>query len=252
MPLSATAAARLRFQKRRNISEPVTNRRSVDPPERAADIQPPSFRSPSRCRGPPPEGDGLAEGMCAGADRRYQLALRSTSSTASGCLAMTASSTRVGASGCDLPCSQFLSVVGGKPNLVANCAWLSFIFVRTSRTSTSGTCTSVTRTRSFSPRVHAIACTSPSMMRAGGRPLLLHAHRLLHCSLGLRLRNHSRLLFLRPIRRRQARNQMLHAITFRLAQVRFLVLRVCCRQEHRQALAVVAVDHSRAAALALS
>jgi tetratricopeptide (TPR) repeat protein len=49
-----------------------------------------------------------------------QLALRSASSTASGCFAMTASSTRVGASGCDLPCSQFLSVAGGRPNLVAN------------------------------------------------------------------------------------------------------------------------------------
>jgi hypothetical protein len=47
-----------------------------------------------------------------------------------------------------------------------NCAWLSPIFVRTSRTSTAGTWTSVTRTSSFSPRVHAIACSSPWMMRA--------------------------------------------------------------------------------------
>ena len=51
-----------------------------------------------------------------------QLAFRSTSSTASGCLAMTASSTRVGASGRDRPCSQLRSVAGGKPNFVANCA----------------------------------------------------------------------------------------------------------------------------------
>jgi hypothetical protein len=53
-----------------------------------------------------------------------QLAFRRTSSTASGCFAITASNTRVGASGCARPCSQFLSVAGGKPNLVANCAWL--------------------------------------------------------------------------------------------------------------------------------
>ena len=77
---------------------------------------------------------------------------------------MTASRTRVGASGCDLPCSQFLSVAGGKPNLVANCAWLRPIFSRTLRTSTSGTCTCVTRTRSFSPLVHAMACFNPSIM----------------------------------------------------------------------------------------
>ena len=37
-----------------------------------------------------------------------------------------ASSTREGASGCARPCSQFLSVAGGKPNLVANCAWRGF------------------------------------------------------------------------------------------------------------------------------
>src|ERR1035438_7701552 len=74
--------------------------------------------------------------------------------------------TRVGASGRDRPCSQFLSVAGGKPNLVANCAWLSPIFARTSRTSTFGTCARVTRTLSFSPRVHAIACSNPSTMRA--------------------------------------------------------------------------------------
>jgi hypothetical protein len=30
----------LRFQKRRNIPEPVTDRRPVDAPERAADVQP--------------------------------------------------------------------------------------------------------------------------------------------------------------------------------------------------------------------
>src|ERR1035438_4331973 len=93
-----------------------------------------------------------------------QLAFRSTSSTAAGCFAMTASSTRVGASGCDLPCSQFLNVAGGKPNLVANCAWLSPLFSRTFRTSTSGTWTSVTRTLSFSPLVHSIASFNPWIM----------------------------------------------------------------------------------------
>ena len=93
-----------------------------------------------------------------------QPAFRSTSSTASGCFAITASSTRVGASGCDLPCSQFRSVAGGNPNLIANCAWLSPIFSRTFRTSTSGTCTSVMRTSSFSPLVHAIASFNPWMM----------------------------------------------------------------------------------------
>src|SRR5438552_5876650 len=36
------------------------------------------------------------------------------------------------------PLFQFRSVAGGKPNLVANCAWLSPIFIWTSRTSTSG------------------------------------------------------------------------------------------------------------------
>ena len=64
-----------------------------------------------------------------------QLACRSTSSTAAGCLAITASKTRVGASGCDLPCSQLRKVAGGKPNLVANFDWLSPIFRRTLRTS---------------------------------------------------------------------------------------------------------------------
>ena len=114
--------------------------------------------------------------------RQSQLAFRSTSSTASGCFAITANSTRVGASGRDLLCSQFLSVAGGKPNFVANCAWLSPILVRTARTSTSGTCTRVTRTLALSPRVHAIACSNPSAMRAptlGGFldrfPILLEA-----------------------------------------------------------------------------
>jgi hypothetical protein len=37
----ATAAARLRFQEDRNIPELVANRRSVDAPERAADVQSP-------------------------------------------------------------------------------------------------------------------------------------------------------------------------------------------------------------------
>ena len=37
----ATTAARLRFQKSRNIPELVSDRRSVDSPERAADVQPP-------------------------------------------------------------------------------------------------------------------------------------------------------------------------------------------------------------------
>ena len=54
------------------------------------------------------------------AARSDQLAFRRTSSTASGCFAITASSTRVGASGYDRPCSQFLRVAGGNPNLVAN------------------------------------------------------------------------------------------------------------------------------------
>jgi len=93
--------------------------------------------------------------------RSHQLAFRSTSSTASGCFAITARSTRVGASGRDRPCSQLRRVAGGKPNLVANCAWLSPIFVRTFRTSTSGTCTSVTRTLEFSPRDQAIAGSRP-------------------------------------------------------------------------------------------
>lgn len=95
-----------------------------------------------------------------------QLAFRRTSSTASGCFAITASSTRVGASGRARPCSQLRKVAGGKPNLVANCAWLRPILVRTSRTSTSGTWTTVTRTASSSPRVHAMACSSPLMMLA--------------------------------------------------------------------------------------
>ena len=76
----------------------------------------PAGRFPTLISGRKPKGM-LSAG---GADRHRQLALRSTSSTASGCLAITAKSTRVGASGCDLPCSQFLSVAGGKPNLVAN------------------------------------------------------------------------------------------------------------------------------------
>jgi hypothetical protein len=78
---------------------------------------------------------------------------------------MTASRTRVGASGRDRPCSQLRSVAGGNPNFVANCAWLSPILCRTLRTSVSGTWTSATRTRLFSPGVHATACSSPSMIR---------------------------------------------------------------------------------------
>src|SRR5579884_4271075 len=77
---------------------------------------------------------------------------------------MTARSTRVGTSGRDRPCSQLRSVAGGKPNFVANCAWLSFIFARTCLTSTSGTWTSVTCAFVFSPRLHAIACSRPSIM----------------------------------------------------------------------------------------
>jgi len=46
---------------------------------------------------------------------------------------MTASRTRVGASGRDRHCSQLRSVAGGNPNLVANCAWLSPILSRTLR-----------------------------------------------------------------------------------------------------------------------
>ena len=39
--LLGATAARLRFQKGRNIPDPVANRRSVDSPERATDIQSP-------------------------------------------------------------------------------------------------------------------------------------------------------------------------------------------------------------------
>ena len=92
-----------------------------------------------------------------------QLTFRSTSSTASGCRAITANRTRAGVSGCDLRCSQFLSVAGGKPNLDANCAWLSPIFSRTFRTSICGTSTTVTRTLPFSPFVHAIASFNPRL-----------------------------------------------------------------------------------------
>src|ERR1017187_6544453 len=95
-----------------------------------------------------------------------QLACRNTSSTAAGCSAMTDRKSRVGASGCDLPCSQLRKVAGGKPNLVANFAWLSPIFRRTLRTSTWGTLTSVTRTLSFLPSVHAIASFSPWIILA--------------------------------------------------------------------------------------
>jgi len=62
----------------------------------------------------------------------------STSSTLSGCFAMTASRTRVGASGRARPCSQFRSVAGGKPNFAANCDWLKPMRRRTADTSTSG------------------------------------------------------------------------------------------------------------------
>jgi len=87
-------------------------------------------------------------------------------------------------SGCDLPCSQFLSVAGGKPNLVANCAWLSRILSRTFRTSTSGTCTSVTRTLSFSPLVHAIASANPWMTALANGLALTLARGLLHGRFG--------------------------------------------------------------------
>jgi hypothetical protein len=88
--------------------------------------------------------------------------------------------------------------------------------------------------------------------RADGRPLLRDARRLLHHPLRFRLRNHSRLLFPRSIPSHQDRHQTLHGATFRPAQVRLLVLRIGCQQEHRQAFAVVVVDHSRTAPLALS
>jgi hypothetical protein len=41
--LCGATAARLRFQKGRNIPDLVANRRSVDSPERAADVQSPFF-----------------------------------------------------------------------------------------------------------------------------------------------------------------------------------------------------------------
>src|ERR1017187_8793012 len=149
-----------------------------------------------------------------------QPAFRSTSSTASGCFAMTARSTRVGASGRDLPCSQFLSVAGRKPNFVANCAWLRPIFVRTSLTSTPGPCTSVTRTFSFSQCLHAIACSSPSLLQplndacADGGQLFHHPAPPLRRALGFRLRFHCVLLSLRRVPSHQDRNQPLHRVAF--------------------------------------
>src|SRR4051794_16304268 len=68
--------------------------------------------------------DGNVAPRNLGAAGTLQLAFRSRSSTASGCLAITARSTREGASGRERPCSQLRNVASGKPNLAANCAWL--------------------------------------------------------------------------------------------------------------------------------
>src|ERR1035441_7557446 len=66
--------------------------------------------------------------------KRYP-AFRSASSTASGRRAITASSTLAGPSGLVRPCSQFLRVAGWKPNLAANCDWLSrSLFLKPART----------------------------------------------------------------------------------------------------------------------
>lgn len=171
---------------------------------------------------------------------RTQLAFRRTSSTASGCLAITASRTRVGVSGRARPCSQFRSVAGGNPSFVADCAWLSPILVRTSRTSTSGTWTSVTRTFAFSPRVYAIACSSPSMMLAptvdrffGTRPAVssLAAWSWSSCPSSP------------PTSSRDtpppAPAATFHAVTLGLGEIHLFVLRISGQQEERQPFAVV-------------
>jgi len=73
-----------------------------------------------------------------GLDCRHQLALGKTSSTTSGCFAITASNTRAGPSGLYRPCSQLRSVAGAKPNFSANCVWLNLSLRRIARTSTTG------------------------------------------------------------------------------------------------------------------
>src|SRR6266498_5736083 len=126
---------------------------------------------------------------------------------------------RVDASGRDRPCSQLRSVPGGKPNFVANCAWLRPIFVRTFLTSTSGTCTSVTRTLVFSPRDHAIACSRPSMIFGptvdrlfAARAVAFFANRMVLLFVFI-----AASLFFYRISRNQGLNQPFHRVALGLA-----------------------------------
>src|ERR1039458_8918313 len=121
---------------------------------------------------------------------------------------------------------QFLRVAGGKPNLVANCAWLSPIFSRTLRTSTSGTCTSVTRTLSFSPLVHAIASFNPWMMLSPTLWRFRARIAFFPAVLAVVFVVISDVLCLSRVPGHQRRDQALHGVPLGFAEVRLSVLRV--------------------------
>jgi hypothetical protein len=169
-----------------------------------------------------------------------QLALRIASSTASGCRAITASSTRAGPSGRVRPCSQFFSVAGWNPNLAANAAWLSPSRLRVARTSTVGTSTVVTRTATSLPSAHATASFRLAMIRLpalGDRCLV------------------PRFFFNAPSFSGTPQRGGATGSSFRsvrpLSDWPFVLLEYAV-QKQRQRLVVVVINHSHATALASS
>src|ERR1035437_4554265 len=147
--------------------------------------------------------------------------------------------------GCVRPCSQFLTVAAVNPKRVANLDWIRPSFWRTDRTSITGsrsTLTMVTRTGTYSPLAHAVACFT---LRMSLRPVAVcFSVGRFRAGFGI-----SGSPF--QVLRYEDRKQPLQAACIGFRKIGLLILGVDVKHEQWNRSVVVVVDHPRAAPLSL-